>query len=97
MEKLFDVEYRVRNWAVRIEYVVNEGYGGITIYIRPNLASKSLSFTRAFEGPVPKDEAVAIAQRMLKDLGGDFSDMTKAAISNLKSDLKYRREIMFGE
>ena len=95
MEKLFDVEYQVRNWAVRIEYVVNEGYGGITIYIRANLG-KSLLFARTFEGSVSKDEAVAIAQRMLKELGEDFLDMTKKVISDMKSDLKYRREIIFG-
>lgn len=94
MENLFNIEYSVGDWAVSIEYVVNGEYGGITICIKTNLG-KSISFTKAFEGIVPKDEAFVMAQRMLRDIGEDFSDMVKKVISDMKSDLKCRSEILF--
>lgn len=96
MENLFNIEYMHGDWTVSIEYNVNGGYGGITICIKTNL-NQSLSFTEAFEGTVSKDEAFVMAQRMLKELGEDFSDMVKKTISDMKSDLKYQRDFLFGE
>lgn len=96
MENLFNIEYMHGDWTVRIEYNVNGGYGGITICIKTNL-NQSLSFTEAFEGTVSKEEAFVMAQRMLKGLGDDFSDMVKKTISYMKSDFKYRKDFLFGE
>lgn len=96
MENLFNIEYMHGDWTVRIEYNVNGGYGGITICIKTNL-NQSLSFTEAFEGTVSKEEAFLMAQRMLKGLGDDFSDMVKKTISYMKYDFKYRKDFLFGE
>lgn len=96
MENLFNIEYMHGDWTVTIEYNVNGGYGGVSVCIKNNL-NQSLSFTEAFEGAVSKDEAFVMAQRMLKELGEDFSDMVKKTISDMKSDLKYQRDFLFGE
>ena len=96
MEKLFDVEYLKGDWRVRIEYIVNGEYGGIKIYVMNNL-HEMLSFTKAFEGPVSREQAVVVAQRMLRDLGESFRDMAKKVISDMKSDLKYNRKLILGD